>query len=729
MIRAARTLTLLIGLVAMSLVSAALAEPAPFDLAGPNMEVSVTREGKTLPIASVPQLSAGDRISVRLMLPANETAHYLLVAAFLRDPTNPPPDSWFFRSETWKAAGRGGGALALVVPPGADHLALFLAPATGGDFATLRKAVQARPGAFIRAAQDLEQASLDRSRYETYLAAIRSISASYPEMLAHDAPIIADSLRIKINAECLQRQAEYQAACLLDAKQSLVLGSDGTASSSAVTGAATDLVQSLSATPVAGGGAYSPYIGAIKDIVGIFGAMHSARYQYIPALGLGHGDTLALVLNTPPSFVDPKSVLMVALPRIGPAVALVPHRQTGDFPPCLEAKEPLVPLTVSPLYYATAYAHDLSLQLHRADGDTASLPVEPDPVRGGLIIVGDAALPKHLAGPVSATLHGMWGFERFTGPDVTLAAAGNWHWQSKDSDRDGRAEEGPLMLVGAASACVATVTVTAPNGKPQPVNWKVAGPDEIAVPLPAKKDRYEQLAVTIEGPQGTSPATLMVAPPAKAPPPAARIVARFSEPPAAIPNPAPDALPAIQLDDSDEIAANVPLSFTLKADPGEQFTGHEAVEVGTTGNDAIARLTIGNGLTLVDPTAMVASLNPSLALGGSAYGPLRARLVRGDVTGDWLGVGTLVRVPRLKSFDCPTDPTAKCTLRGEALYLLASVSGTREFENATSVPEGFPATALSVVQPNTNGKLFVRLHDAPEMVNHLNIRRFGEVAK
>ena len=699
--------------------SPAWADPAPFDLAGPNMAVSVTRQGVTLPIASVPQLSTGDKVRVQVILPATETAHYLLVAAFLRDSTNPPPDGWFFRSETWKAARRGGGALDLTVPDGANHLALFLAPATGGDFATLRKAVQARPGAFIRASQDLEQASLDRSRFEAYLAAIRSVSATTPEALAHDAPVIAGSLRIKINEECLQRQAEFQAACLLDAKQAVLLGGDGAANSNAVTGAATDLVMNLSATTAGGAGIYSPYIGAIKDIVGIFGAMHSARYQYIPALGLGHGDKLALVLNTPPSFADPKSVLMVALPAVKPVAALVPHHEAGAIPPCLGTREPLVPLTISPLYYATAYAHDLTLRVHISGAAHVDLPVVPDPVRGGLTIASGADMPKDLAGSISATLHGKWGFEPFTGPDVTLAAAGDWHWQRKETGKD----EGPLALTGGASACVVAVTVTAPHGKPQPASWKVVGPDEIAVPLPTKEDRHEQLAVSIEGPQGTSPAMLMVAPPAKAPPPAAQIIARFSEPPA----PDPVALPVIQLDDPNEIPANARLSFTLKAEPGEHFTGREAVEVGTTGSETTVHLTVGNGVTLVDPTVMVVSLTPSQALGSSAYGPLRVRLMRGEAAGDWLGVGTLVRLPRLKALDCPADPASKCTLRGEALYLLASVSATREFDNATSIPEGYPGATLAVVRPDQNGTLFVRLHDAPEVINRVAIPIVGGV--
>jgi hypothetical protein len=716
MMRAVRTFSTLLGFVpalCLSLccsASPAWADPAPFDLAGPNMVVTVTRQGVTLPIASVPQLATGDKVSVQVIMPTTETAHYLLVAAFLRDPTNPPPDGWFFRSETWRTARRGGGPLDLTVPDGANHLALFLAPETGGDFATLRKAVQARPGAFIRASQDLEQASLDRSRFEAYLASIRAVSATTPETLVHDAPVIASSLRIKINEDCLQRQAEFQAACLLDAKQALVLGGDGAANSNAVTGAATDLVMNLSATPAGGAGLYSPYIGAIKDIVGIFGAMHSARYQYIPALGLGHGDRLALVLNTPPSFADPKSVLMVALPAVKPAAPLVPHHDASAMPPCLGTRQPLVPLTISPLYYATAYAHDLILRVHLAGDAKVDLPIAPDPVRGGLTIRPGADLPKDLTGPISATLHGMWGFEPFTGPAITLVAAGEWHWQRKETGKD----EGPLVLVGAPPACVVTVTVTVPHGKPQPASWKVAGPDEIAVSLPTKEDRHEQLAVSIDGPPGTSPAMLMVAPPAKAPPPAARIIARFSE----TPTPDPVALPAIQLGDPDEIPAGTRLSFTLKAEPGERFTGREAVEVGTTGSETSGHLTVGNGLTLVDPTVMVVSLTPSQVLGSSVYGPLRFRLMRGDAAGDWLGVGTLVRLPRLKALDCPADPAAKCILRGEALYLLASVSATREFDNATSVPEGYPGSYLSVVRP-AKGTLFVRLHDAPELINRL----------
>ncbi|HZU62655.1 MAG TPA: hypothetical protein VFF98_03145, partial [Novosphingobium sp.] len=499
------------------------ADPAPFDLAGPALRISVSRDGTSLPIAAVPQLAPGDRLTVEAPPPADATARYLLVAAFLRDPTNPPPAGWFARSESWKPARRGGGPIALTVPAGAHHLVLLLAPATGGDFATLKKAVAARPGAFVRAAQDLEQASLDRRRYDAYLAAIRKISASTPDALARLAPVVASSLHIKINQDCLQRQAELQAACLLDAKQSSVMGGDSTAGTSALSGAATDLALSLSATPAGGLGYYSPYISAIHEILGIFGAMHSAKYQYIPALGVPDGEALQLALNTPPSFGDPKSVLVAALPEIKPAQPPVPQLQPATPPApalaCLGGADPL-PLALSPLFYATAYGHDLKLALHLPGGQRTELPLSADAARAGLVLAEPARLPAGLSGTISASLHGMWGFTRFAGPEMTLQTAGAWAWQQPEARK---AEAGPLLLSGAPAACVSAITAAGADGIARPVSWKATESGALALTLPASPDRPEPLALTITGPAGTPPARLVVAPPARPAPPAARI--------------------------------------------------------------------------------------------------------------------------------------------------------------------------------------------------------------
>src|SRR5579872_2287850 len=77
----------------------AFAANGVFDLAGPPIEIKVTRSGKTLPIADVPNLQAGDRIWVHPDLPDSQSVHYLLIATFLRGSTNPPPDKWFIRAD------------------------------------------------------------------------------------------------------------------------------------------------------------------------------------------------------------------------------------------------------------------------------------------------------------------------------------------------------------------------------------------------------------------------------------------------------------------------------------------------------------------------------------------------------------------------------------------------------------------------------------------------------
>ena len=151
------------------------ADTAAFDLAGPRIEVRVTRAGKTLPISRVPNLQAGDRLWIHPDMPDGESVRFLMIPAFLRGSTNPPPENWFTKVETWNKHVREEG-IVITVPPGAQQALIFLAPQTGGDFGTLRSAVRGKPGAFVRASQDLNQASLDRSRLDKYLNAVREMS-------------------------------------------------------------------------------------------------------------------------------------------------------------------------------------------------------------------------------------------------------------------------------------------------------------------------------------------------------------------------------------------------------------------------------------------------------------------------------------------------------------------------------------------------------------------------
>src|ERR1700727_29366 len=177
----------LLVLLAVSIGSVASAAPAPFDLAGPVMEVKVTRGSDTLPASEVPNLAAGDRVWIKVDLPESQSVQFLMVAAFLSGSTNPPPENWFFSCKTWTDKCPNDG-LTVTVPEGAQQVLLFLAPETRGDFRTLVGTVRGRPGAFVRASQDLNQAELDRSRLERYLAAVHGLSDADPSKLAEVAP-------------------------------------------------------------------------------------------------------------------------------------------------------------------------------------------------------------------------------------------------------------------------------------------------------------------------------------------------------------------------------------------------------------------------------------------------------------------------------------------------------------------------------------------------------------
>src|SRR6202012_1926888 len=81
-----------------------------------------------------------------------------------------------------------------------------------------------------------------------------------------------------------------------------------------------DFINAASYTSLAGAGTYSAYVGALVDLVRIMGNLHTAQYQYIPAIAFPQGAALNLRLNTPPSFHNPKSVLVIGLPAIQKAI-------------------------------------------------------------------------------------------------------------------------------------------------------------------------------------------------------------------------------------------------------------------------------------------------------------------------------------------------------------------------------------------------------------------------
>jgi len=476
--------------VCLAGVAAAWAGSSPFDLTGPTLEVKVTRGGRTLPISEVPNLQAGDRIWIRADLPQAQSARYLMVAAFLRGSTNPPPAKWFFRQQTWDQRADEKG-MTVTVPDGAQQVLVFLAPETSGDYRTLVNAVQGQPGAFVRSSQDLNQAMLDRTRLDAYLAAIHSLNESNPAKLATATPLLARSLGMKIDPSCLQKMPELQAACLTQGQDTMIL-SDGHSESivEAVTsGPESDLAMQLSSTPQADYGFYSPYVGSVMDIARILDGFRTAQYQYIPALAVQQGDQLALMLNTPPSFHNPKSVLVTALPAIEPSQPPPLHPVDSQQNYCAEKNSLVLAVDGAPLVFSTGYAHELSLRLKTKAGKYVDLPLKPDAEQGGLVLEAKDVSASDFGPTIDASLEGAWGFSKFDGPAFRLQNTHTQHWELAPADREslvvGKLDT--IQLSADDASCVDTILLKDSSGKEIKAAWKITGPDQLQVSLPLQK--------------------------------------------------------------------------------------------------------------------------------------------------------------------------------------------------------------------------------------------------
>ncbi len=485
----------------------------PFDLAGPALEVKVTRGEQTLPVSEVPNLSVGDRIWIKADLPTTQTARYILVAAFLRGSTNPPPARSFFGCETWTRPCATDG-MTVTVPPGAQQVLMFLAPKTGGDFKTLIGAVRGRPGAFVRASQDLDQASLDRSRLDAYLAAIRTLSDADPTRLKEVAPLLGRSLAIQVDGKCLDRIPELQAPCLMQNEDSLILD-DGHSTSiveALTSGPATDLAMEASYTPQLSYGYYSPYIASVLDIARILGSFHVAQYQYIPALASQQADRLDLTLNTPPSFHNPMSVLVAALPAVE-APQLPPlHAVDPKEIFCARKSSLVLPVEGAPLVFSTGYAHDMKLTFAGQGGRTLELPARADAEQGGFVVDTSGTAISTLGDRIHAALRGYWGFASYDGPEFQLTNARTETWEL-DSPQDGAlivGRDDTVHLRAGSISCIDRIMLKDPAGKDLKVEWKKVKPTEVELSLPLKQVQpgFMTLLVTQYGASDPQPVPL-----------------------------------------------------------------------------------------------------------------------------------------------------------------------------------------------------------------------------
>jgi hypothetical protein len=474
-----------------------------FDLDGPRIQARVTRAGQTLPIGTVAALAVGDRVWIHPDLPEKDTARYLLIVAFLRGSVNPPPDNWFTKAETWNKKVREEG-IYVTVPQGAEQALVFLAPETGGDFSTVRNAVRGRPGAFVRASQDLHQASLDRARLDTYLAAVKSIDTGDPKAVEDQSKLLARSLNIKVDQQCFDKPTEQQAPCLVQNPDSLVLDNGRSASvvQQLTSGSGGDMLSQMSYTQQAGGGYYSVYVGTVLDMVKILDSFHTAEFQYLPALTIPKGDTLALKLNNPPSFHKPQSVLVVGLPAVKTPDLPVLHAVDATHPLCAQTKPLLLPVVGAPYVFATGYAHDFVLRVQNKAGQSVDLPATPDPLHGGFLVSEKALAAQSLASSsVTGTLHGYWGFEPFQGPAFHLVSAHPEHWTLASADEHalivGRKDTVHLESAVDA-ACVDGVSVKSADGKMLDATWKTVKPNQVQVDVPLDNEQAGTVSLLVK---------------------------------------------------------------------------------------------------------------------------------------------------------------------------------------------------------------------------------------
>jgi hypothetical protein len=465
------------------------ADGPPFDLSGPKVDVHVKRGDVTLPISQTPNLLPGDRLWIHPDLPESQATHFELVVVFLRGSTNPPPPEWFTRVETWTRAVRDEGVF-VKVPAEAQQALLFLAPETGGDFATLRNAVRGRPGLFVRAAQDLQAASWERMRLDTYLDNVKVTSQFDPAELKTRTEMAARSLGIKINENCFQKPVDQQASCLSQNSEGMVLDDANaqTLVAQLATGNTLDLMNQLSYTTMAGGGAYSPYIGAIVDTVRILSSLHTAHFQYIPALALPKVDSLNLRLNMPPSFINPKSVVVVALPPVGSSrpEPLHPVNPSDSF--CAMKKGLVLPAEGAPLLFATGMAHELYLHIESSGAKKTAIdvPVTAEPSKGGL--VPTQAIPALPGGDLTAQVRGQWGFDNWEGPRYRLVAAlpGKWTLAPSDESALVVGRDDMLHIDGPSTVCVEKVEAQTAGNHTLALEWKIPKPGALDVTVPLK---------------------------------------------------------------------------------------------------------------------------------------------------------------------------------------------------------------------------------------------------
>jgi hypothetical protein len=178
----------------------------------------------------------------------------------------------------------------------------------------------------------------------------------------------------------------------------------------------------------------------------------------------------------------------------------------------------------------------------------------------------------------------------------------------------------------------------------------------------------------------------------------------------------------VHLGSPDDIPVDQRFVFFLRSSMPMKFPRNEKVEVAAVDGSFHTVLSLADGgLMLEDATTAVGNVDPLARFGSSGFGPVEARAISAnDVTGDWLPLGTLVRLPGFKELHCPHNLAKPCTLTGTNLFLTTSVAASNDFENAADVAPEFTGTQITVPHP-VNGVLYLKLRDDPATVQTLTL--------
>jgi hypothetical protein len=572
------------------------------------------------------------------------------------------------------------------------------------------------------------------------------------------------------------------------------------------------MMNQLSYSALGGAGQFSPYVGALVDLARILSTFHTAKYQYIPALALPQKDTLNLRLNVPPSFRDPKSVIVVALPPIFPAPSALSHQpQMRPVDPaqnyCGQKPDLVLQAEGAPLVFATLLAHDLVLHVEsKGMPGGMDIPVRVDPSLGGLVL--GKQLPAMPEAEVTGELRGRWGFDAWQGPRFHLRSPRSGAWTVSASDQNALiiGREDLVHVQGESTLCVSEVDAQTGDQKPSKLAWKSPKPDQLEFQVPMKDampgtvtlsihqfglDKPDEIALkayaeaaaldrltlsagdkvaVLKGKRldevasadlagitfsplalnrvndfdrlelGATGATATLVPGNEY---SAKVTLRDGRQlhvsaTVEAPRPQVDLLSkGVQHEETDTpspvhlgSAADLPLQgrlvFFLRSRVPAAFARTEKIELAAVDGSFQTTLSLADGsLLLEDAHTAVAVLDPLARFGPSAFGPIQLRAVTADGTaGDWVQLGTLVRLPGFKELHCPRNPARQCSLTGSNLFLVSAVGTVEDMGNEVDVAPDFSGNALAVpngFRAGTSATLYLRLRDDPDTVQVLTL--------